>query len=137
MSQFQGKWKVVSEENLDELFMAFGVDSEMRSKTKEGLIKPTQEITVNANEYRVKTIVGHLSTEVTFKLGVEFPSSSMDGKKIMVRYNLDGNKLIEVQKYDNQEATVTREVIGNQLVTGEVSKTNSSCHSLGKQDLLL
>lgn len=24
MSQFQGKWKVVSEENLDELFMAFG-----------------------------------------------------------------------------------------------------------------
>lgn len=25
MSQFQGKWKVVSEENLDELFEAFGM----------------------------------------------------------------------------------------------------------------
>ena len=56
----------------------------MRLKAKEGLIKPTQEIAVNGDEYRVKTTIGHLSTEVTFKLGVEFPSSSMDGKKIMV-----------------------------------------------------
>ena len=56
----------------------------MRLKAKEGMIKPVQEISVNGETYVVKTIIGHLSTEITFKLGVEFPSSSMDGKKIMV-----------------------------------------------------
>lgn len=68
------------------LLFVIGVDDEMRSKAKEGLIKPTQEISVNGEQYQVKTTIGHISTEVSFKLGVEFPSSSMDGKKIMVLF---------------------------------------------------
>ena len=58
----------------------------MRSKAKEGLIQPIQEINIKGDEYSIKTTVGHLSTEVCFKLGVTFPSSSMDGKKIMVNF---------------------------------------------------
>lgn len=65
-------------------FILIGVDEEMRSKAKEGLIQPVQEINIKGDEYSIKTTVGHLSTEVCFKLGVTFPSSSMDGKKIMV-----------------------------------------------------
>ena len=66
------------------LVYLLGVDEEMRSKAKEGLIQPIQEINIKGDEYSIKTTVGHLSTEVCFKLGVTFPSSSMDGKKIMV-----------------------------------------------------
>lgn len=56
----------------------------MRLKAKEGLIQPFQEINIVDDEYFMKTTIGHISTEVRFKLGVTFPSSSMDGKKIMV-----------------------------------------------------
>ena len=70
------------------LLYLLGVDEEMRSKAKEGLIQPIQEINIKGDEYSIKTTVGHLSTEVCFKLGVTFPSSSMDGKKIMVIFRI-------------------------------------------------
>lgn len=57
-----------------------GVDEEMRAKAREG---------TGEDGYVIKTTVGHLSTEVRFKLGISFPSSSMDGKKIMVTKNSD------------------------------------------------
>lgn len=66
-----------------------GVDEEMRAKAREGLIQPIQEISTGEDGYVMKTTVGHLSTEVRFKLGISFPSSSMDGKKIMVTNNSD------------------------------------------------
>lgn len=66
-----------------------GVDEEMRAKAREGLIQPIQEISTGEDGYVIKTTVGHLSTEVRFKLGISFPSSSMDGKKIMVTKNSD------------------------------------------------
>lgn len=65
-------------------FHILGVDEEMRAKAREGLIQPIQEISTEGDDYIIKTTVGHLSTEIRFKLGVLFPSSSMDGKKIMV-----------------------------------------------------
>lgn len=65
------------------------VDEEMRAKAREGLIQPIQEISTGEDGYVIKTTVGHLSTEVRFKLGISFPSSSMDGKKIMVTNNSD------------------------------------------------
>lgn len=52
----------------------------MRAKAREG---------TGEDGYVIKTTVGHLSTEVRFKLGISFPSSSMDGKKIMVTKNSD------------------------------------------------
>lgn len=61
----------------------------MRAKAREGLIQPIQEISTGEDGYVIKTTVGHLSTEVRFKLGISFPSSSMDGKKIMVTNNSD------------------------------------------------
>lgn len=61
----------------------------MRAKAREGLIQPIQEISTVEDGYVIKTTVGHLSTEVRFKLGIPFPSSSMDGKKIMVTNNSD------------------------------------------------
>ncbi|XP_062580069.1 fatty acid-binding protein-like [Saccostrea cucullata] len=112
-----GKWKVISEENLDEIFQAFGVDDEMRSKAKEGLIQPIQEINIIDDEYFIKTTIGHISTEVRFKLRVTFPSSSMDGKKIMVTYRKNGNALEEVQQYGDHEALISRIVNGNELVS--------------------
>ncbi|XP_022334093.2 fatty acid-binding protein, adipocyte-like [Crassostrea virginica] len=130
MSQFIGKWKAVGNENLDELFKACGVDEEMRSKAKEGLIQPIQEINIKGDEYSIKTTVGHLSTEVCFKLGVTFPSSSMDGKKIMVTYNMNGDTLEEVQKYGDYEAVISRKVTGDDLVstiTGQ-GKTATICY---------
>nr|XP_011418971.1 fatty acid-binding protein [Crassostrea gigas] len=117
MSQFVGKWKVESEENLDELFKACGVDEEMRAKAREGLIQPIQEISTGEDGYVIKTTVGHLSTEVRFKLGISFPSSSMDGKKIMVTYRMNGDTLEEVQQYSDYEALISREVKGNELVS--------------------
>lgn len=66
-----------------------GVDEEMRAKAREGLIQPIQEISAGEDDYIIKTKVGHLSTEIRFKLGVSFPSSSMDGKKIMVTIKSD------------------------------------------------
>ncbi|XP_061173464.1 sodium/calcium exchanger regulatory protein 1-like [Saccostrea echinata] len=117
MSEFIGKWKVVAEENLDEIFQAFGVDDEMRSKAKEGIIQPIQDINIIDGEYFIKTTIGHLSTEVRFKLGVTFPSSSMDGKKIMVTYRMNGNALEEVQQYGDHEALISRVVNGKELVS--------------------
>lgn len=70
-------------------FLIQGVDEEMRAKAREGLIQPIQEISTGEDGYVIKTTVGHLSTEVRFKLGISFPSSSMDGKKIMVTNNSD------------------------------------------------
>lgn len=70
-------------------FYIQGVDEEMRAKAREGLIQPIQEISTGEDGYVIKTTVGHLSTEVRFKLGISFPSSSMDGKKIMVTNNSD------------------------------------------------
>ncbi|KAL3865444.1 hypothetical protein ACJMK2_042834 [Sinanodonta woodiana] len=92
MSHLQGRWAVAKEENLDALFAASNVDSALREKTKEGLIKPEQEIVVNGDDYALTTHVGHISTTIRFKLNVEFPASSLDGRKNMINLSIRKQK---------------------------------------------
>src|SRR5699024_10012870 len=46
--------------------------------------KPTIEITLDGDEYTIKTITTLKTTEIKFKLGEEFEENRMDGVKVKV-----------------------------------------------------
>jgi len=48
--------------------------------------KPVVEITLDGDEYTMKTKTALKNTEITFKLGVEFEEETADGRRAKVRY---------------------------------------------------
>lgn len=45
---------------------------------------PVQEITVNGDEWNIKTSTTFKSTDIKFKLGEEFIEETADGRKVKV-----------------------------------------------------
>ena len=82
MVQFVGKYTYESGENFDEFLKALGVGFILRNLAKTS--KPTIEITLDGDEYTIKTITTLKTTEIKFKLGEEFEENRMDGVKVKV-----------------------------------------------------
>ncbi|MCI4389812.1 hypothetical protein PGIGA_G00103280 [Pangasianodon gigas] len=114
MDVFFGSWKFVKSENFDDYMKAIGVNDELRSVAN--VVKPV--ITISQEEESVvittQTVVS--KKELRFRLGEEFEEESTDGRSCKSVINLEGEKLIQVQKDESKEITIVREIQDGKLI---------------------
>jgi fatty acid-binding protein 3 len=106
-----GDWKLDSSENFEELMKELGVGLILR---KVGATtKPNVKFEKDGDEYVCTTTSAIKTHVIRFKLNEEFPEETMDGRKVLTTFTMDGNKLVQVQKdtkNNNVSCTITREI---------------------------
>ncbi|KAK1805107.1 hypothetical protein P4O66_019458 [Electrophorus voltai] len=110
---FAGTWNLKESKNFDDYMKALGVG--FATRQVGSMTKPTTIISVDGDTITLKTVSTFKSTEINFRLGEEFEEITADDRKVKSLVNLDGDKLIHVQKWDGKETTLVREVNGNSL----------------------
>ncbi|XP_053470169.1 fatty acid-binding protein, brain [Ictalurus furcatus] len=114
MEAFFASWKTVKSENLDDYLKVIGLNDELRSVAN--VIKPvftfSQEDDIVV--FKTQTVVNE--HESRFTLGEEFDDKALDGRVCKTIITLDGDKLIQVQKWDSKEATAVREIQDGKLI---------------------
>nr|KAG5686578.1 hypothetical protein BaRGS_005149 [Batillaria attramentaria] len=110
-----GTWNLAHTENFDEYMKAVGVGMVMRKLG--GTQKPTQEITVDGDNWHIKTITTFKTSELKFKLNEPFDEHTIDGRNVKTTCKLEGQKLIQDQKGE-PESMITREFNGNEMKMG-------------------
>ncbi|KAG7316393.1 hypothetical protein KOW79_019934 [Hemibagrus wyckioides] len=114
MEKFIGVWKLVNAENFDEYMKAFGISDEWRNIGH--VLKPKMIISQDDDTvvFDVESLVAN--QKISFKLGEEFQSKTMDGKDCKVTVSLDGDSLIEVSKWDDSESCNVYMIKDGQLI---------------------
>lgn len=110
---FVGIWKLVGSKNFD-CMKSTGVGFATRQVAN--MTKPTTIIEVNGDTIIIKTQSTFKSTEISFKLGVEFDETTADDRKVKSIVTLDGGKLVHLQKWNGQETTLVRELVDGKLI---------------------
>ena len=116
---FEGKYKLKSSEHFDEYMKAVGVG--MVTRKMANAATPVVEITINGDEYTLKTVTSFKTTEIKFKLGTEFEEKTADGRTVKTTFTKDGDKLIQVQKGE-VDSTLTREFTPTEMKMTLVAK---------------
>ncbi|KAF7691199.1 fatty acid-binding protein, heart-like [Silurus meridionalis] len=124
---FIGKWRLTSSEKYDEYMIAIGVGQVTRKMSNAAT--PINTISMDGELIKISTSTTFKNTEIMFKLGEEFNETTADGREVKSLVTLDGNKLIHVQKWDDKETSLVREVNGDSLTLtltfGDVVSTRS------------
>ncbi|XP_028675059.2 fatty acid-binding protein, heart [Erpetoichthys calabaricus] len=113
VENFTGTWNMYDTKNFDEYMKEIGVGFLMRQMGSSS--KPTTIIGLNDDKINVKTLSTFKNTEIEFKLGEEFDETTADGRKVKSVVTLDDGKLVHVQKWDDKETTLVREVKEDEL----------------------
>ncbi|TRY89885.1 hypothetical protein DNTS_034219 [Danionella cerebrum] len=111
---FCGTWKLVTSENFDEYMKALGVG--FATRQVGNVTKPTIVITKDAEKVFLKTQSTFKNTEICFTLGEEFDETTADDRHCKSTVVLNGNQLVQVQKWDGKETTFVREVKDGKMV---------------------
>lgn len=93
---FLGEWKMISNENFEELMKELGVGLMTRKLASK--VKPNLRFNRNGDEWMLTTISSLKTHGIRFKLGQEFPEETVDGRKVSSTITLEGNTLVHVQK---------------------------------------
>ncbi|CRK98112.1 CLUMA_CG011480, isoform A [Clunio marinus] len=99
------KYKHEKSENFDEYMKALGVGLVLRKMGNT--INATCFLEKNGDEFSYHTVSTFKTTVVKFKLGVESEQETLDGRKVMTTYTLDGNTLTQVEKGE-KKSVITR-----------------------------
>ncbi|KAK3511679.1 hypothetical protein QTP70_014552 [Hemibagrus guttatus] len=110
---FVGTWNLKESKNFDEYMKALGVG--FATRQVGSMTKPTTIISIEGDVITLKTVSTFKSTEIKFKLGEEFDETTADDRKVKSLVTLDGNKLVHVQKWEDKETSLVRELDGNNL----------------------
>ncbi|GMR59294.1 hypothetical protein PMAYCL1PPCAC_29489 [Pristionchus mayeri] len=113
--QFVGKWNNTSSENFDAYLKEIGVG--MMTRTVASKLKPTLVFEINGDEWTM-TSISTFKTHVTkFKLGQEFELSTIDGRDVTAKFELEGTKLIQTEKGKSggKDSRIERSIDGNTL----------------------
>ncbi|KAK2830706.1 hypothetical protein Q5P01_018637 [Channa striata] len=107
---FNGTWKVYSEENLDEFLQEVGAPAMVVKMRKE--VKPMFVIEQNGKDFTF-TIKTPVFTKVhSFTIGKETEMTTVDGRKIKCTVREEDGKLIA----ENEKFTSVREIQGDEMV---------------------
>ncbi|KAM9163472.1 uncharacterized protein ACDP82_001243 [Pangshura tecta] len=112
--QFLGTWKLVSSEKFEDYMKELGVGFAMRKLGS--LAKPTVIISADEDMLTIKTESPVKNMEISFKLGQEFEETTTDNRKTKSVVTLDNGSMIHVQKWDDKETTIKREVMDGKMV---------------------
>ncbi|XP_046584448.1 fatty acid-binding protein, heart-like isoform X2 [Haliotis rubra] len=119
MANLAGKWEIFSSDNFEEYMTAIGVSNENIDKAKSALSagsKLVQDLSNNGSSWTIKTITKAGEKEVTFTLGEEFSTATLDGRPVKVVVTEEGGSLVETQKGDGFETKNVRTASGDEMV---------------------
>ncbi|XP_051730990.1 fatty acid-binding protein, brain-like [Ctenopharyngodon idella] len=99
---FNGPWTLVDSQNFDEYMKAVGAS-----------IKPTIDI----SQVVIKTLTTVNKRTISFKLGEEFDETTADDKQVKSTVTLEGESLVHVQRWDDKETKIVREIKDDKMIT--------------------
>ncbi|KAI0215627.1 Sodium/calcium exchanger regulatory protein 1 [Lamellibrachia satsuma] len=131
-SKFVGKWKLESTENFDEYMKAVGVGMVLRKLAS--VAKPSTEITVDGDNWNLKTLSTVKNTEISFKLGEPFDETTGDGRNVKTTMSLEAdNKLIQTQ-VGEPCTVITRELTDDDTISMTLVVGDVTCKRMYKRD---
>ncbi|XP_018423489.1 PREDICTED: myelin P2 protein-like [Nanorana parkeri] len=110
-----GCWELVSSEGFDEYMKGIGVSYATRKAA--GFLKPVVTISKNGEKWSIKTVSAFTTTDLSFTINELFDENTADDRKCKTIVTLEDGKLIQLQKWDGKESTITREVKNGQMIT--------------------
>ncbi|XP_044023188.1 fatty acid binding protein 7, brain, a [Siniperca chuatsi] len=111
---FCATWKLVDSQNFDEYMKALGVG--FATRQVGNVTKPTVVISQDGDKVVVKTLSTFRNTEISSKLGEEFDETTADDRHVKSTFTMEGDKLVQVQKWDGKETKFVREIKDGKLV---------------------
>nr|XP_032836004.1 fatty acid-binding protein, brain-like [Petromyzon marinus] len=109
-----GTWRLTNSVNFDSYMKAIGISFAVRKIGN--MTKPIQEIISDGENVTIKNMSSFKNTEVVCKLGEEFKEMTADGREVQSVISMQGDKLVQVQKWDNKESILTRELKDGKLI---------------------
>uniref|UniRef100_A0A3Q3W699 Cellular retinoic acid-binding protein 1 n=1 Tax=Mola mola TaxID=94237 RepID=A0A3Q3W699_MOLML len=111
---FCAKWKLVDSQNFDDYMKALGVG--FATRQMGNVTKPTVVISKDGDKVVVKTQSTFRNTEFSAKLGEEFDETTPDDRHVKSTFTMEGDKLVQVQKWDGKETKFVREIKDGKMV---------------------
>ncbi|KAL7380214.1 hypothetical protein ABVT39_013789 [Epinephelus coioides] len=105
---FCATWKLVESQNFDDYMRALGVG--FATRQVGNVTKPTVVISQDGDKVVVKTLSTFRNTEIGAKLGEEFDETTPDDRHVKSTFTMEGDKLVQVQKWDGKETKFVREI---------------------------
>ncbi|XP_045172304.1 fatty acid-binding protein 10-A, liver basic-like [Mercenaria mercenaria] len=119
-----GKWKLVSADNIPEICDVLGTSAENKEKAIK-LMGPgnnvTQDINIDGDSVSIVYTIGDKTININTKMGEPVDMPFFDGRMLKCVFSVDGEKLIENQT-GAFEAVNIRFRQGSQLVMKMTSK---------------
>ncbi|XP_065123388.1 retinol-binding protein 1.1 [Paramisgurnus dabryanus] len=114
-ADYNGYWKMISNENFEEYLKALDVNVAIRKIAI--LLKPDKDVTQNDDYFKIKTISIFRNYDMEFVVGQEFEEDlgPVDGRKCMTTISWDGDKLVCVQKGEVEGRGWTHWINGDEL----------------------
>merc|ERR1712105_88326 len=96
MEAFKGTYERTSAENYEEMLKILDVNMLLRKAACAST--PKMEVSEDGGVWRIKTSTTLKTMELKFKLGEQFDETTPDGREVTAVVNLDGGKIVTVQK---------------------------------------
>uniref|UniRef100_A0A669PNX0 Retinol binding protein 1 n=1 Tax=Phasianus colchicus TaxID=9054 RepID=A0A669PNX0_PHACC len=113
-ADFNGYWKMISNDNFEEYLKALGKVPFIKIAN---LLKPDKEIFQNGDHMIIKTLSTFRNYIMEFDVGKEFEEdlAGVDDRKCMTTVSWDGDKLLCVQKGEKEDRGWTQWIEGDEM----------------------
>merc|ERR1711990_432126 len=108
MDAFKGTYTRTSADNYEEMLKVLEVNFLLRKAAT--VSTPQMDVTEEGGVWTIKTSTTLKTMELKFKLGEEFDETTPDGREVTAVVNLEGGKLVTVQKAKKEGQKSTRSV---------------------------
>uniref|UniRef100_A0A8C3B6M8 Retinol binding protein 1 n=1 Tax=Cairina moschata TaxID=8855 RepID=A0A8C3B6M8_CAIMO len=114
-ADFNGYWKMISNDNFEEYLKALDVNVAVRKIAN--LLKPDKEILQNGDHMIIKTLSTFRNYIMEFDVGKEFEEdlAGVDDRKCMTTVSWEGDKLLCVQKGEKEDRGWTQWIEGDEM----------------------
>merc|ERR1711915_827414 len=108
MDAFKGSYTRTSADNYEEMLKVLDVNFLLRKAAT--VSTPQMDVTEEGGTWTIKTSTTLKTMELKFKLGEQFDETTPDGREVTAVVNLEGGKIITVQKAKKDSETSTKSV---------------------------
>merc|ERR1711962_1293734 len=108
MDAFKGKYERTSADNYEEMLKILDVNFLLRKAAT--VSTPVMEITEDGGVWTITTSTTLKTMELKLKLGEEFDETTPDGRDVTAVVNLEGGKIVTVQKAKKEGQKSTKSV---------------------------
>jgi cellular retinoic acid-binding protein 2 len=108
MEAFKGTYERTSAENYEDMLKLLDVNMLLRKAACAST--PKMEVSDAGGVWTIKTSTTLKTMELKFKLGEQFDETTPDGREVTAVVNLDGGKIVTVQKAKKDGEKSTKSV---------------------------